>query len=402
MLNDIFRSFFRTIGRILAYLVLGGLIAYLLSFVNIATANAAISDLVNSGDSLKGRVSIGSQKVGANYYYSFNDNAYDQSILNLDIPIKYMYGLSSNASGSGTGTIDVGFQVDYCVNNPNASIENIYSYYENSVDFTYNNGTKIYLAEADWTQSSCFTSFVKLKLNYSLNYGVSDPSTSFTQLTDRDNTFAVHNTYGYVGIIRYIDMIYLDEDDYNQRLEEAKSIYTQQNQNQEIIDSQNQTNEKLDELNDSINGESEDTTSKSCGIICKLKGIFTGIIELPTKLVSLLIDALKSLIVPDNMDFINDFVESIENKLGFIAAIPVQIIEFGLDLATASWENVTSVSLPGISIFGYNFWNEQEVDISEGLAVFQTFRYVTDALCVAICAKGLIKLWENFTGGGSS
>lgn len=402
MLNDIFRSFFRTIGRILAYLVIGGLIAYLLSFVNIATANAAISDLVNSGDSLKGRVSIGSQKVGANYYYSFNDNAYDQSILNLDIPIKYMYGLSSNASGSGTGTIDVGFQVDYCVNNPNAGVENIYSYYENSVDFTYNNGTKMYLAEADWTQSSCFTSFVKLKLNYSLNYGVSDPSTSFTQLTDRDNTFAVHNTFGYVGIIRYIDMIYLDEDDYNQRLEEAKSIYTQQNQNQEIIDSQNQTNEKLDELNDSINGESEDTTSKSCGIICKLKGIFTGIIELPTKLVSLLIDALKSLIVPDDMDFINDFVESIENKLGFIAAIPVQIIEFGLDLATASWEDITSVSLPSISIFGYSFWNAQEVDISEGLAIFQTFRYVTDALCVVICAKGLIKLWENFTGGGSS
>ena len=219
-------------------------------FLFFDSANAAIADLVNSGDSLKGRVSIGSQKVGANYYYSFNDNAYDQSILNLDIPIKYIYGLSSNASGSGTGTIDVGFQVDYCVNNPNAGVENIYSYYENSVDFTYNNGTKMYLAEADWTQSSCFTSFVKLKLNYSLNYGVSDPSTSFTQLTDRDNTFAVHNTFGYVGIIRYIDMIYLDEDDYNQRLEEAKSIYTQQNQNQEIIDSQNQTNDKLDEIKD--------------------------------------------------------------------------------------------------------------------------------------------------------
>lgn len=377
--------------KYIKYLVFAVLIAFILGLLN---ANAAIADLVNSGDSLKGRVSIGSQKVGANYYYSFNDNAYDQSILNLNIPIKYMYGLSSNASGSGSGTIDVGFQVDYCVNNPNAGIESIYSYYENSVDFTYNNGTKMYLSDADWTQSSCFTSFVKLKLNYSLNYGVSDPSTSFTSLTDRDNTFAVHNTYGYVGIIRYTDMIYLDEDDYNQRLEEAKSIYTQQNQNQEIIDKQDETNDKLDELNDSINSDSEDTASKSCGIICKLKGIFTGIIELPSKLVNLLIDGLKSLFVPTDeqlLEIVEDSSELAEN-FGFVG----ESMNFFIDIFTSFLGLVNAngcavlpeFTIGETSLFDeHTFWEEQQVCLNDNKILsdnIDTIRTITSIVLVCM------------------
>lgn len=273
-MKRVWRSFNFNIGRILAYIVVGLIIALFSSFLNLANVNAAIADMVYSGDSLKGRVSIGTQKVGANYYYSFNNGAYDQSVLNLDIPIEYIHGLSSNAAGTGTGTIDVGFQVEYCVNSPNAGLENIYSYYDNSIDFQYNNGTKMYLTEGDWSQSNCYTAFVRLKLNYSLNYGVSDPSTSFTQLTDRNNTFAIYNNYGYMGIIRYTDMIYLNEADYNERLEEAKSRYNLVQSFDDISGAVNgigdkvqgttdkvaETNEKLDKTNQELEDLNDNIT----------------------------------------------------------------------------------------------------------------------------------------------
>lgn len=47
---------------------------------------------------------------------------------------------------------------------------------------------------------------------------------------------------------------------------------------------QDQTNSALDDLNNSINSDSDDVTSGSCGIICKLKGIFTGIINMPSNI----------------------------------------------------------------------------------------------------------------------
>lgn len=158
----------------------------------------------------------------------------------------------------------------------------------------------------------------------------------------------------------------------------------------EITNQNNITNNKIDSINSNITSEDNDYDSSKCGIICKLK-------KLPSKL----LDGIKSIFIPDDFDFINDFVDTIEDKLGFIASIPIQLIEFILNLANASWEDVTSISFPSVSIFGYNFWNSQEVDISTGINIFKPYRYITDILCVIICCRTLHKWYEKFTGGGS-
>lgn len=42
-----------------------------------------------------------------------------------------------------------------------------------------------------------------------------------------------------------------------------------------------ETNNKIDNVNNSINSEDSDTNSSKCGIVCKLKGIWNGIVNLP-------------------------------------------------------------------------------------------------------------------------
>lgn len=180
-----------------------------------------------------------------------------------------------------------------------------------------------------------------------------------------------------------------------------EDVLTPLQKQSDINNSQKETNKKIDSVKDSIDSEDSDTTSKKCGVTCKLKGIFTGIIELPKKIVTLLIDGLKSLFIPSDTDFITNFVDSIESKLGFIAEIPVSIIEFALSLVTSTWTEVTTINFPSINIFGYYFWDAQTIDISEGINIFKPFKYVTDVICIVLCATTLNKWREKFTGGGS-
>lgn len=176
--------------------------------------------------------------------------------------------------------------------------------------------------------------------------------------------------------------------------------------NSTIIEQETETQNKIDETNNALSGDSNDESSSSCGVICKLKNLLSYINPLSEKffaykLVELLIDALKSLIVPDDMSFVTDFVDALESKLGFIGAIPGQIIEFAINLVSASWTEFNSISFPSISIFGYNFWNSQEIDLTEAINIFKPFKYVTDCICVVLCARTLNKWREQFTGGSS-
>lgn len=376
MLNDIFRSFFRTLGRIIAYLFVGYLLMLLFGQLS-AKANSLKIYL----DSL----------------------TYNSSNLLID---KYY------SSGNGNRTINFGYLLDDIVYN-----KWLYNSFVICTDATYSSS---YIP-------SSYSSYMKnlsiSKTNYSCSFSNSsysggkvvimnfmtyigaesggDFTGSFVVYQDQSASYQlidfVVNSNNFVNSVDYSSQTAINQN--SQIINQNTTII---NQNNQQLQEQQETNDKLDDINDSINSDSDDTTSGSCGIICKLKGIFTGIVELPVKLVNLLIDALKSLFIPEDTDFITNFVDSIESKLGFIAEVPVQIIKFGINLSSAGWEEVTSVSLPAISIFGYNFWSSQEVDISEGLKVFQTFRYITDCLCVIICARGLKKLWENFTGGDNS
>ena len=153
---------------------------------------------------------------------------------------------------------------------------------------------------------------------------------------------------------------------------------------------------KLDEQNE---------TSKS--ILGKIKDILTYINPFSEnffayKLVELIINGLKSLFIPDNFDFLNDFKDTMSEKLGFIASIPLQLIDFIIDLKDYAFSTPTSLTFPTISIFGFSFWNEMTIDITEGLSWVSAIKYVTDIICVILCVNTLRKFYNSFFGGGEN
>lgn len=141
---------------------------------------------------------------------------------------------------------------------------------------------------------------------------------------------------------------------------------------------------KMDQTNDKLD-KAEETR----------KGIWATIKDLPNQFLNM----LKSLIIPDNFDFIYDFKESLEDKLGFIASVPLQFIEYIISLPNKVFTSITSVSLPEIDVFGVKFWNAQEVDISEGLSWFSTIKICGDVLCVTLMINTLHRWYKKFGGG---
>lgn len=152
------------------------------------------------------------------------------------------------------------------------------------------------------------------------------------------------------------------------------------NQNHQIIDKQEQTNNKLD--------QAEVTR----------KGIWESIKELPSKFLNM----LKGLFIPDNFDFLDDFKNTLETKLGFIAEVPISLLDFISGLLTTNWSEFNSISFPAIEIFGVNFWGSQEVSLQEAIDIFSPYKYITDVICVVICVNTLKRWYENFAGGGNS
>lgn len=159
-------------------------------------------------------------------------------------------------------------------------------------------------------------------------------------------------------------------------------------QNTTIINQNNETNTKIDKVNESINSEHDDFSNKSCGLICKLK-----------KLPEQLFNKIKSLFVPDNFDFLNDFKETLENKLGFIASVPLQLLDYLISLKDKVFSPVSTIKFPKISIFGYYFWDEYTINTNDGLSWISSFKYLTDIACVILCCNTLRKWYSNFTGG---
>lgn len=120
------------------------------------------------------------------------------------------------------------------------------------------------------------------------------------------------------------------------------------------------------------------------------------------KLVELILNGLKSLFIPDNFDFLDNFKDTMSEKLGFIASIPMQLIDFIIDLKDYAFLTPTSLTFPTISIFGYTFWNEMTIDITEGLSWVSAIKYVTDIICVILCVNTLRKFYNSFFGGGEN
>jgi len=120
------------------------------------------------------------------------------------------------------------------------------------------------------------------------------------------------------------------------------------------------------------------------------------------KLVELIINGLKSLFIPDNFDFLDNFKDTMSEKLGFIASVPLQLLDFIIDLKDYAFSTPTSLTFPTITFFGYSFWNEMTIDITEGLSWVSSIKYVTDIICVILCVNTLRKFYNSFFGGGTN
>lgn len=121
--------------------------------------------------------------------------------------------------------------------------------------------------------------------------------------------------YGY-NVVQHGTKAPTTEDITNALSSQFKSINDNlYNMEQSIKDSINSNIDSMkDSIDNSINSDSSDTTSSSCGIVCKLKGIFTGIINLPqniwnflkvgfdsiTNVIGDLINSITSIFVPES------------------------------------------------------------------------------------------------------
>ncbi len=166
------------------------------------------------------------------------------------------------------------------------------------------------------------------------------------------------------------------------------------NQTDTMNKNQQQTNNRLDNLNNSITSNSSDTSSESCGLLCKLKGIFTGIIELPSKLVNLLIEALKALFVPtDNQlyEIINDSKDLSEN-FGFVG----ESINFFITIFTSLLGLVNAngcIEFPEFTVGATSmfdsvtFWENQLICLNDNVILsthIETIRTVTSIVLVCL------------------
>lgn len=217
---------------------------------------------------------------------------------------------------------------------------------------------------------------------------------STTTLNNITVDLTAANSLGYAGYgDKFTVQLVLKDISVQYATDTSSAILNSLNQNQQ------QTNQKLDEVKEETKKHTEEqkkTNEKLDKAEETRQGIWETIKGLPGKF----LDMLKGLFIPDDFDFINDFKEVLENKLGFIAEVPLAVIDFILGLATASWDDFNSITLPTIDIFGVNFWNSQEISLQSAIDIFSPYKYITDVICVALCVNTLKKWYDKFASGG--
>ncbi len=149
-------------------------------------------------------------------------------------------------------------------------------------------------------------------------------------------------------------------------------------------------------------------TSK--GILGTLKNVFNSILELPKKLVDLLLDALKSLFVPDSDELqtlIDNFKSTISEKLGLIyesGDLLVSIFQNIIDDDTEVNSCLTfpEVKLPNVDqpiISETNFCFETITD--EIPILLTTLRGITGILITIRFVNMLKRKYDDFVNGGN-
>lgn len=169
------------------------------------------------------------------------------------------------------------------------------------------------------------------------------------------------------------------------------SAYEEENNDSALLQQiTNQNNTMINQNNTIINQNQQAESTR--------QGIWETIKNLP----SMFLDMLINLFIPDNFDFLYNLRDSLESKLGFIASIPLRVLDFLLNLATADWDAFDSITFPSIEFFGVSFWDTQEISLQPAIDIFSPYKYITDILCVILCVNTLLHWYHSFSNGGGN
>lgn len=381
MLKFIFRnttgSFFRTIGRIIAYIVLGFLISILFS-KNVSAMSLTKVELMDAN--YKILRTLDSTQINDLTYASFPSTAVRRMRV-------YFSGLQVTAGYNYTAMI--GMEARNSLILPE-TISGVFPYvsgvYQSDCSYTfYRKGSKSgTIAGTTYfdTYYEVYSNFNAITSGYILFLEFDLGSTWNIRGLGFPTNYLVANPQGGSGGGSSGGGSSSSDSNLGSEIQNStNTIIDSNNKNaNKITEEQKKTNEKLDEAQETR------------------KGIWETIKGLPGKL----LDMLKGLFIPDNFDFLNDFKETLENKLGFIAEVPLAVIDFILGLATASWEEFNSITLPEIEMFGVHFWNSQEISLQEAIDIFSPYKYVTDVICVCLCVNTLKRWHDHFANGGTN
>lgn len=359
IINWIFGSFFRQLGRVLAFILVGYLIASLLTYKDIkipSFLNVNAEELVVPVNFVR------EEQHTINYN---NSPGFEQSTSNSLISQRLIW--------STTEANIKEYHITFDTNNKN--YENI-SYIE--IPFTFSqplsfvegntNTDTLKLTEKpsvhckEWKQNTdgnweCFIAenviasgtikdyeyvykdYALDKFNFYVQMVYSDDSWNTCSLNSSSNIVCNPNGKVPKQLYFYINFKTSDATTFLLAISRAFRLYSSATKEQ--IDSINNIKDKLDDTKNTITSNSDDDESESCGIICKLKSIVKFLKP----------DSLKNIIVPNEeqmQDLIDTMQTQVTSKLG-ILAFPVtlytQIINLVQNTSESSycfsWDSVT-------------------------------------------------------------
>lgn len=183
-----------------------------------------------------------------------------------------------------------------------------------------------------------------------------------------------------------------------------EDIISNANKNtEEIINNQNgNTQTIVDKL------EEQEETSK--GIWQTIKDIFVFLKELPSKLVNLLLDGLKSLFIPDSDELssiMDNFKATMSEKLGVIYQVGDLLIGIFQDIMSDTQEADSCLTFPSLSIPNVStpIFEEQEwcfSSITDKIPILlTTIRGITGILITIAFVNMLKKKYDDFINGGN-
>lgn len=185
-------------------------------------------------------------------------------------------------------------------------------------------------------------------------------------------------------------------------------IDNQEKNKQEIIDNQNSNTQK--EI-DNANKNHEEAEKTRRGILGTIKSVLEGIINLPSKLVGLLGDLLKSLFIPSDTFFQNwftDLQKAFEKQLGFLSYPFTWILEILNRFLSLTDTGHYIINWPSIKVpnFNFNIINSGSYDLASLLQDSTINRFhelyftITNALMI-LAFFGLCMNTYNKIFGGS-